>query len=521
VVQIPRVGPEQVDLQATLELILKNAVQALGGSAGVVATWSEAQHRFIASASYGLDAKSLAQLGPLLDEAIPDLAGSKESFNLLSELRPHFSLPSSDKGEPQNPIMVLPLQIGGKWVGLIYVLRPLEAASFSEVDQPILAAFAEQAAIAVHNAKLAQILAEEKQRVESILEGSAEGIMSIDAQRRIVGFNSAMERLTGYPRAEVLGKQCSRVLNLRDWEGKPLCARQCPMLARPEDVSSTFEQQGKIQTKDGQDIDVAMVYSIIRSPEGQPLNAVVNVRDISRLREIESLRSTFLSMLGHELQTPLSIIKGYTSTLARSDGKWDEETLWQGLRVIEEECDRLSKLMSGLLLAARIEAGALALHKEPVLLPSLASKVVRKLQTVTSVHTFQIDFESDFPPVLADADQIEQVLTNLVDNAIKYSPQGGQITITGKVSEDRVEITIADEGIGIPLREVGRIFERFHRVDSSFARKVPGVGLGLYICKHIVEAHGGRIWAISELEKGSQFTFTLPLERSAEEDGGI
>jgi signal transduction histidine kinase len=191
--------------------------------------------------------------------------------------------------------------------------------------------------------------------------------------------------------------------------------------------------------------------------------------------------------------------------------------LRQGLQVIEEECDRLSKLMNGLLLASRIEAGALHLQKEPVLLPSLARKVVRKLQTVTSSHTFEIDFEPDFPAVLADTDHIEQVLTNLIDNAIKYSPEGGKIAIAGRVQDDSVAITVADEGIGIPRREVGHIFERFHRVDSNLVQKVPGVGLGLYICKYIVEAHGGRIWAVSELGKGSQVSFALPLEQGAEE----
>ncbi len=244
------------------------------------------------------------------------------------------------------------------------------------------------------------------------------------------------------------------ILNLRDWEGKPLCTDTCPMLLRPDEARITFQRQGRIMTKDGQDTDVDMVYSIVRSLEGYPSNAVVNVRDVSRLREVEELRSTFLSMLGHELQTPLAIIKGYTSTLARGDADWAKETVQEGLRVIEEETDRLSRLMNGLLLASRIEAGALSLKREPVLLSSLASKVVRKLQAVTKIHSFEIDFEPGFPQVLADAEQMEQVLTNLVDNAIKYSPDGGKITISGRVSDKHIEITVADEGIGIPSRDL-------------------------------------------------------------------
>jgi len=506
---------EQFDLQATLRQILRNAVEALGGGAGVVAIWAAEERRFVPSESYGLSPRSLAKVRPMLEEAIPDLAASRDSFGMLSELHLDSTLPHSDRGVPQDSLLVLPLQIGGKWVGLIYILRPLKAPAFSKAEQPILAAFAGQAAIAVQNARLVHLVAEEKRRVEAVLEGSAEGIMSIDAERRILGFNAAMEKLTGHSREEVLGKECWRVLSPRDWEGNPLCNRQCPMLALAESSGRSFEQQGKIKARDGRDAEVAMVYSIVRSPEGQPLNAVVNVRDISRLREIENLRSTFLSMLGHELQTPLAIIKGYTSTLARNDGRWDEDRVREGLGVIEEECDRLSKVMNGLLIASRIEAGALVLQREPVHLPSLAGKVVRKLQPVTTIHTFEVDFGPDFPAVAGDPARIEDVLTNLVDNAMKYSPSGGKITVAGEVSDGHVAVTVSDQGIGIPLRDVERVFERFYRVDSSLVQKVRGAGLGLYICKYIVEAHGGRIGVTSEVGKGSQFTFTLPLRQSA------
>jgi len=218
-------------------------------------------------------------------------------------------------------------------------------------------------------------------------------------------------------------------------------------------------------------------------------------------------------MLGHELQTPLSIIKGYTSTLARSDAKWNKKTLLEGLQVIEEECDRLSKLVNRLLLASRIESRTVTLKKEPVQLSAMASKVVRRLESVTTIHKFEVDFAPDFPEVYADPDRLEEVLTNLVDNAIKYSPKGGRIAVTGKVNGDNVEVTVSDEGIGIPRRELGRVFERFRRGDNSQVQKVRGMGVGLYICKSIIESHGGKIEVSSEAGKGSEFTFTLPLNR--------
>jgi len=513
VVEIPKTTVEEIDLKATLEFILRNAVKALRGSSGVIATWNEAERRFVVDVSCSMDANSLAQLESILTEIAPDLAGSKVSFNLLSELLPSAALPLSNGGVRQDPIIALPLQIRGRWMGLIYILRPLSSLPFSKADQPILAAFAEQAAVAVQNAKLAYFLAREKQRIESILESSADGIISIDSQRRITGFNLAMEKLTGYSRSEVLGKECHRILDFRTRDNRSLCRTQCPMLASSEKTASAQEHQGIIRGKGGRELDVAMKYSILHSMEGKPMNAVVNVRDLSSFRELETLRETFLSMLGHELQTPLSIIKGYASTLARSGDMWGQETLRQGLKVIEDESDRLNAVVSRLLLASRMTVGATVLEKELVNLAHLASKVVRRFQTITDIHKFVVDFEPAFPAVPAEPQLIEEVISNLVDNAVKYSPEGGSVTISGRRSDGQVKVTVTDQGIGISDEEREHIFERFYRVDGTLTRKFKGVGLGLYICKSIIEAHGGTIEVDSEVGKGSQFTFTLPVEQ--------
>lgn len=509
---IPRISLEQTGLESTLRLILKNAVKALDGSAGVVATWDEAEHRFVASASCGLDSRTLDQLQPLLDETAPDLSGSRISFNLLSELRPDLELPVSGDGVRQNPIIALRLKVGEQSVGLIYILRPLGSHAFSRIDQPILAAFAEQAAMAVHNARLAHLLAEEKQRIEAILENSADGIMSIDSRCRILGFNAAMEKLTGYPRSEALNKECFRILNFTSRDQKNLCNVQCPMVHALAENRVVCEQEGVIRAKDGHPVDVTLVYSIVRSPEGKPINAVVNVHDNSRIREVENLREAILSMLGHEIQTPLAIIKGYTDTLSRTEGRWDPETLKQGLQVIEEESDRLSRVMKKLLLASRLSSGALKLEKEAVHLPSLVQKVVRRLNSLTDRHTFAFDFEADFPAVPAEPQLLEQVLANLVENAIKYSPEGGKVTVTGKRVDYGIRVAVIDEGPGIPPGEAEHLFERFYRLEKGLSRKIPGTGLGLYICKSIIEAHGGKMEVSSLPGRGSEFAFILPVE---------
>ncbi|MBN1189116.1 MAG: PAS domain S-box protein [Dehalococcoidales bacterium] len=515
---IPGYDIENVDSEAVLQVILGNVIKTLGGSSGIVAAWDEEQQHFVFYISRGLKQPDLDQLNPLLDESTVDFAAGQDSFNLISEILPGVELPCSEEGLKQDSIMALPLNEGEKHLGLMYILRPAgvldEASALSLVDRTLLAALAEQAAIALQNAHLAFILAEEKKRIEAVLENSAEGIMSIDAGCRILGFNAAMEKLTGYTRDQVLGKECYNILSPQDKEKKNMCRRRCPMRYKPGDTASVFEQEGTIRTREGLSVDVAMLYSIIRSGEGRPLNAVVNVRDISRLREAEGFKETLLSMLGHELQTPLSIIKGYTSTLLRVEGKWDQDTIRQGLQVIGEETDRLSKVMNKLLLASRLSAGAIRLEKEPVQLSSLARQVVRRIGNLSPGHTFEVDFQDEFPDVTVEPQLMEEVLTNLVENAVKYSPDGGRVTVSGEYSGESVRVSVADEGIGIPEDDLGKLFQKFQRIEKGTAKKIQGTGLGLYICKAVIEAHGGKLEVSSHVGKGSRFSFTLPLEQA-------
>lgn len=242
-----------------------------------------------------------------------------------------------------------------------------------------------------------------------------------------------------------------------------------------------------------------------------PLNAVVNVRDMTRVRETEEMRSTFLSMLEHQLQTPLAIIKGYTNTLSRPDAQWDGDTLRRSFEAIEEETDRMSLLMDRLLLASRLEAGALPLSLEQVNLAGIARKVTERLQPTSKEHALSVSFPDDLPPITGDPGLLEQVLVNLVDNAVKYSPNGGPVVVSGETdSPGAVRVTVRDVGMGVPRWETRRIFERFHRSQILASTHPRGMGLGLYICDAIMRAHHGSISVQSEPGQGSAFTITLP-----------
>ncbi len=235
---------------------------------------------------------------------------------------------------------------------------------------------------------------------------------------------------------------------------------------------------------------------------------------------LEEMQNTFVSIVSHELQTPVAIIKSYAATLAREDATWPPETIQRVSRNIEEECDRLTRLISDLLDLSRIQAGRVAMRVGSVELPQLVSEVIDQLAPRAPKHSLRSAFTPTFPLVRGDTDQLRRALFNLVQNAIKYSPQGGEVLIAGEVRtiDDRVfaVVRVIDRGVGIPPGEQERIFDRFHRADTRLSRTTAGVGLGLYITRSIVEGHGGQIWAESEGEgRGSTFTIVLPLENEA------
>ncbi|MBI4286640.1 MAG: HAMP domain-containing protein [Chloroflexi bacterium] len=236
------------------------------------------------------------------------------------------------------------------------------------------------------------------------------------------------------------------------------------------------------------------------------------------LREVDRLRAQFISSVSHELRTPLTLIKGYSTSLLRRDVTWDEATQQEFLQIIDEKTDELRDLIDKLLQSAKLEAGALKLEKEPVLLPRLAQRVVDDFAPRTRKHQFVLDFPAHFPVVEADMRCMEQVMRNLVENAIKYSPEGGKIVVSGQVSDGKVVLSVSDEGIGIAAEHQDRIFGRFYRVGGASTQGIPGSGLGLFITRGHVEAHGGNVWLKSTAGKGSQFYFSLPLAQNGNGD---
>jgi K+-sensing histidine kinase KdpD len=239
------------------------------------------------------------------------------------------------------------------------------------------------------------------------------------------------------------------------------------------------------------------------------------------MEEADRLKSELIAALAHDMRTPLASIKGYASALLLDDVEWDEKTRTEYLRIMDEEASDLQAMILDLLESSIVDAGLLQIEKEPLLIRRLVDGLVKEMTRRTAKHRFVISFPADFPIVYADPRRIEQVLRNLLDNAVKYSPDGGLVVVRGQATGNEMTISVADEGVGIAPEHLNRLFEKFFRVRSPLNRKVRGSGLGLPVSRTIVENHGGRIWAESELGKGTTIYFSLPrngLDTEMEQD---
>jgi PAS domain S-box-containing protein len=511
--EISRAMTSRLDLPSLLELTLKSAVDLLRGEVGLIVlrdgddAGSLAQGTLRVRASYGLPTGLLRFFQPLWAD-LPGLRPSPLAGWHIPNLQMRLGVVASATGLALNQVVALPLLFEEKLLGAIYIFRA-GGGAFSEGDRALLAAFADQAAIAVHNAELYQQVNDERQSLSAIIDNSAEGVMILDAGGRIQVFNRALAHMTGWDADDALGRPAAEILALRDRQGVPM-SLPTPPARRTSAAEARSHVEGEVVRRGGPPITVGVTVTPLYDDEGRLARIILNVVDITRFRQAEELKSTFVSVVSHELKTPVALIKGYAETLRREDADWDRETMLESLAVIAEEADHLTHLIDSLLEASRIQAGGLRLEPTDVHLPRLAEKVVDGLRTQTGIHRFELDFPADFPPIWADPERLQEVLSNLVSNAVKYSPNGGTVWVGGRVDGTGVTVYVADQGIGIPAEEQGRIFDRFHRVESGLHRSTEGTGLGLYLVKAIVEAHGGRVWVESAPGRGSIFMFTLP-----------
>ncbi|MDD5730894.1 MAG: ATP-binding protein, partial [Candidatus Omnitrophica bacterium] len=348
------------------------------------------------------------------------------------------------------------------------------------------------------------VLAGEKSKMKIMVERMSEGVVMLDEKDELVIINPVARDMLGY-----YEKILSTEVLLK-------CMSGFGLLSSIEEIktgeNAAWSKEYHLDSPYTRTIRIEAVY--IRDVSGKPLGISMALRDVTKEREIDQMKNEFVSLVSHELRTPMAAIKGSTDNIL--DGITGELNPVQkeSLLIIKRNIDRLNRLISDLLDISRIEAGKILLNKKSIDIAALINEAAGLFQESAKEKnlTLSVSFANGLPWIEADPDKITQVITNLLGNALKFTPAGGKITVNASKNTDCVTIEVKDSGLGVPQDELTKIFDKFYQVKSQDGQvKAKGTGLGLPISKGIVEKHGGKIWAESELGRGSKFSFTLPL----------
>ncbi len=413
-----------------------------------------------------------------------------------------------------NDYLITPLVSRGRPIGALYLAENRHTVPDGKVDQ-LVSSFAYFASTAIENARLFQDAGEKRRELEAVLAGIGDGVVVVDPDLHLVLMNPVARRILGLEIEPPAGVPLRLYLSspaFGDLLAETLESQR--ELIRELDLPSGRVDE-PAQGGDGE----GRTYGVLASPvlDNGVVNGVVAVlRDVTAQKELERMKSNFLSVVSHELRTPLHSIKGFVEIILMGKTGPVTELQEDFLRTVRGQTTVLQRMIDDLLEFSRMEAGRARLHLSEVSLGAVAHGVVTKLAPLAEEGALQLllDIGDDLPEVDGDRMRLEQVLTNLVENAIKFTPPGGQVRVSGQAMEDRVRLTVADTGIGIPPEEQEKVFDRFYQVDGSERRAYRGAGLGLSICKHIVERHCGRIWVESDgvPGRGARFHVELPIE---------
>ena len=340
-------------------------------------------------------------------------------------------------------------------------------------------------------------LTDERNRSAAILSSMVEGVAVVGGDERILYCNQAFEQILELPQGSSQGKKLVEALRQAE-----LVSAVRQVLPGGDEITGEVEV-GTVRRRS---------FSVTAAPvrAAATSSAVLVLHDITELRRLERVRRDFVANVSHEFKTPLTAIQGFAETLL-AGALDDKANRTRFMEIIREQAQRLTRLTDDLLKLSRIEAGKLDLESHPVSVAALVNGCVESARLKAESRGLQItvDLPDDIPCIRGDAVQLGEVLQNLVDNALQYTPPGGQIDVTAYCNGHEVIFTVADTGIGIPESDLERIFERFYRVDAARSREAGGTGLGLSIARHIVDAHGGRIWVESAIGQGSRFRFSI------------
>ena len=404
----------------------------------------------------------------------------------------------------------------GVQIGNLYLADKEGGQEFTDEDEGVLMLLAFHAGAAIANARTHHDVQRARASLEALIDTSPVGVVVFDANSgRVVSANQESRRifrklsLPGEP-AEAL----SQVLRVRRSDGQVIKLQESSMSALLRAATSVRAEEVLVESPNGQRVTTLVNATPLISEQGTVESVVVTLQDMAPLEELERMRAKWLGMVSHKLRAPLSSIKGCSATVL------DTAEMLQFFRIIDEQANHMRMLIGDLLDASRIVTGTLSVAPEPAQLAVIVDQARNMFLSAGGRHTVRIDLPPDLPRILADQPRIVQVVGNLLSNAARHSPESSPICVAAVPEGVHVAISINDEGRGIPAERLPILFQKFAWSGHEDERREVGAGLGLAICKGLVEAHGGRIWAESAgVGLGARFSFTIPMAETALENG--
>ena len=512
---------ESLDLDAVLQAVLDSARSLTDADYAVITTLDESgQLEYYRVSGMGPDeVRRLWEMeeGPRVYEYLNGLAGPLRVKSLLDHVRlnvfPDFSPPA-----PISSFLATPIRHRGESVGIIHVARSKPGVEFTQEDEDTLVMFASQVALVLANARRHRDERRAREDLEALIDTSPIGVVVIDANGAVVSSNREaariMEplRLPDHPTEHLI-----EVVTIRRGDGRELSLQELTLAQAVRLGETVRAEEVVFRVPDGRSVTVMMNATILYSEEGEFESMVATLQDMTDMQALERQRAEFLGMVSHELRAPLSSIKGSAATVIGSQSSLDRAEMELFFRIIDQQADHMSELISDLLDVARIETGTLSVDAAPCDPNVLVDESRNAFLSAGSGRDIQFNVEPGLPRVLADRLRVAQVLSNLLSNAARHSPESSVLKVGAALDGNYVSFTVTDFGVGLSAEDLSNLFGKHTRNHSDQHREGIGMGIGLLICRGLVEAHGGRIWADSDGPGlGTRFTFTLPTADQAE-----
>ena len=507
---------ESLDLDRVLHGVLDSACALTGALYGVIVLFDDSQQvqNYLTS---GLTSEQAEQLWNTADgerffERIGGFSEIVRVGDFHSYLR-RLGLPEIQPPMDVNspfPFLNAPITYMGQLTGVIYLADKESGQEFSSEDEETIVMFASQSALVIANARLYRDEQRTRTDLEALVETAPVGVLAFDAKTGVpIYVNRETRRIiSDLASPEVAAEDILGVLTIRRAGNKEVPLKELPLVAALRNDETVRAEEIVVSVPGGGSITALLNATPIRSQGGDVESFVVTIQDMTPLEEMEYLRAEFLGTVSHELRAPLSSIKGSAATLTGSWASLDPVELELFFRIIEQEADRMSGLITDLLDVARIEAGSLSISPTPAEVAVLIDEARSTYLTAGGSNNVRIELPPDLPYVMADSRRIVQVMINLLSNAARHSPDSHLIQVSAEQMGTHISISVSDQGRGIPADRLPHLFRKFAGADDQRS----DYGLGLSICKGIVDAHGGRIWAASDgPDLGARFIFTLPV----------